>query len=79
MVKLATENRDWGYRRIVGALGNLGHRIGRGTVANILERDPIPLNQLSPDRPLQVAHVVHRLMAKNADDRFHCVAILFKS
>ena len=34
-------NRDWGYRRIVGALGNLGHPIGRGTVANILERNGI--------------------------------------
>jgi hypothetical protein len=41
VVKLATENRDWGYRRILGALGNLGHGIGRGTVANILERNGI--------------------------------------
>src|SRR5215472_10664585 len=41
VVKLATENRDWGYRRIVGALGNLGYRIGRGTVANILEKNGI--------------------------------------
>ena len=41
VVKLATENRDWGYRRILGALGNLGHRIGRGTVANILKKNGI--------------------------------------
>ena len=41
MVNLATENRDWGYRRILGALGNLGYRIGRGTVANILEQHGI--------------------------------------
>src|SRR5262249_50541680 len=46
------------------------------TVANILERDPIPLTQLSPDRPPQVAQVVHRLMAKNADDRFQSAAEL---
>jgi transposase InsO family protein len=41
VVKLATENRDWGYRRILGALGNLGHRIGRGTVANMLKKNGI--------------------------------------
>src|SRR5215467_10222345 len=41
VVKMATENRDWGYRRILGALWNLGHRIGRGTVSNILENNGI--------------------------------------
>jgi len=41
VVKMAKENRDWGYRRILGALLNLGHRIGRGTVANILAKNGI--------------------------------------
>jgi hypothetical protein len=41
VVRLATENRDCGYRRILGALSNLGHTIGRGTVANILKQHGI--------------------------------------
>jgi transposase InsO family protein len=42
---MAEENRDWGYRRIQGALSNLGHEIARSTIAQILERhglDPAP-------------------------------------
>src|SRR5437899_2515231 len=34
----AQENRSWGYRRIVGALSNLGHQISHQTVANVLKR-----------------------------------------
>src|SRR5437667_2377558 len=33
--------RDWGYRRIQGALSNLGHEIARSTIAEILERHGI--------------------------------------
>ncbi len=41
VVRLARENRDWGYRRIEGALSNLGHEIARSTIAAILERHGI--------------------------------------
>ena len=38
VLKLAGENRHWGYRRLVGALSNLGHQVSHQTVANILKR-----------------------------------------
>src|SRR5712692_7000389 len=41
VVGMARENRDWGYRRIQGALSNLGHEIARSTIAGILERHGI--------------------------------------
>jgi putative transposase len=41
VVRLAEENRDWGYRRIPGALSNLGHALARSTIAQILERHGI--------------------------------------
>jgi putative transposase len=41
VVRMAEENRDWGYRRIQGALSNLGHDLARSTIAQILERHGI--------------------------------------
>ena len=31
VVRMATEIRDWGYRRIQGALANLSHEVARGS------------------------------------------------
>jgi hypothetical protein len=41
VVRLARENRSWGYDRIVGALANLGYCISDQTVGNILRRHNI--------------------------------------
>jgi putative transposase len=40
-VRMAEENRSWGYRRIQGALANLGHDLAHNTVRNILKRHGI--------------------------------------
>jgi len=45
VVRMASENPSWGYTRIQGALSNVGHRVGRTTVSNILKEngiDPAP-------------------------------------
>src|SRR5579871_6069295 len=41
VVRMAEENRDWGYRRIQGAVSNLGHEIARSTIAEMLQRHGI--------------------------------------
>jgi transposase InsO family protein len=47
IVRMALDNPGWGYTRIQGALGNLNHRVGRGTIANVLKRSGI---EPSPER-----------------------------
>jgi transposase InsO family protein len=45
VLTMARENRSWGYTRIQGALANLRHEVGRGTIAKILREagmDPAP-------------------------------------
>jgi len=42
IVRMAQENRSWGYDRIVGALANLDYKVSGQTVGNILKRHGIP-------------------------------------
>ena len=45
-VRMANENPTWGYRRLQGAVANVGYPIDNTTVRNILRRnhiDPVPI------------------------------------
>jgi transposase len=42
IVRMAQENRSWGYDRIVGALANVGYTVSDQTVGNILKRHGLP-------------------------------------
>ena len=42
IVRMAEENRSWGYTRIVGALANLGYGVCDQTVGNVLQRHALP-------------------------------------
>jgi transposase InsO family protein len=48
VVRMAEENPTWGYTRIQGALKNVGHRVGRSTIARILKTQGLPP---VPERP----------------------------
>src|ERR1700752_1512930 len=42
IIRMASENRDWGYDRMAGALANLGYEISDQTVGNVLRRHGLP-------------------------------------
>ena len=48
VIRMATENPTWGYTRIQGALKNLGHQVGRSTIARILKAAGIPPSRERP-------------------------------
>ncbi len=50
VVQMAEQNRDWGYRRMQGALSNLGRELARSTIADILQRHGI---EPAPERSRQ--------------------------
>src|SRR5436853_6437253 len=51
VIRMARENRSWGYRRIQGALSNFGHLLASRTIANILKDHAI---EPAPERSRKV-------------------------
>lgn len=52
ILRLAQDNPFWSYTRIQGALANLGHQVGRGTVANILNEHDM---ESAPERSKRIS------------------------
>ncbi|MCP3882406.1 MAG: transposase [Sulfitobacter sp.] len=71
VLRLDTENPNWGYRRIHGEIHRLGHRIAASTVWTILRdagREPTP-NRTGPSWSEFIASQAHALVATG----FFCV------
>ena len=56
VVRMAVDNRTWGYRRILGALSNLGHDVARSTIAAILRRHGL---EPAPERSRKSTRSIH--------------------
>ena len=48
IVRFAKEDPTWGYSRIQGAFRDLGHQVGRTTVARVLRKEGV---NPAPERP----------------------------
>jgi putative transposase len=62
VVRLAREDRSWGYDRIVGALRHLGYTISDQTVGNILKR-----HGMSPAPERQKTRTWHEFIRTHLD------------
>jgi eukaryotic-like serine/threonine-protein kinase len=63
------------YEMATGRLPFTGASAGE-TVTNILDKDPTPLTELSPDRPKKLERIVTRLLMKQAARRYQSAADL---
>jgi len=75
VLRMAKENADWGYDRIVGAMANLGYRLSDQTVGNILQRHGI-LPAPERKRTTTWADFIRAHMAVLAGTDFFSVEVL---
>jgi putative transposase len=75
VVRMAKENSDWGYDRIVGAMANLGYTLSDQTVGNILPRHAI-LPAPARKRTTTWADFIRTHMAVLAGTDFFSVEVL---
>jgi putative transposase len=75
VVRMAKENSDWGYDRIVGAMANLGYTLSDQTVGNILRRHGI-LPAPARKRTTTWADFIRTHMAVLAGTDFFSVEVL---
>ena len=70
---MAQENPGWGYTRIQGALANLSHQVGRGTVSNVLKRNGIePAPERSKRRTWSPTFLKGALESLGCERLLHC-------
>ena len=75
IVRMAQENKGWGYDRIAGALANLGHHVSDQTIGNVLKRHGIaPAPRLSQSTAWKDFVTAH--MAVLAGTDFFTVEVL---
>jgi hypothetical protein len=78
---MAKENRRWGYRRIQGALCNLGHQVGRGTIAEMLARhgiEPAPERTVVRQDQEYVQHLKANGWHREEVDRYHGLDVILQ-
>jgi serine/threonine protein kinase len=66
------------YELATGRLPFAGASPG-DTVANVLEKDPDPLRQLSPTRSVALERIVRRLLEKDVEERYESAAVLLEA
>ncbi|MFG0245280.1 MAG: hypothetical protein ACF8MF_04415 [Phycisphaerales bacterium JB052] len=83
IVRMATENRHWGYERIEGELRKVEHRVARTTIAYILEKhglEPAPTRSTCLPKCVHhtksLAYKMDSILGGRSISRFRCIGII---